>query len=106
MNILEIVEENAVRRNAAVVHEIELDIGVLAGVEFPALEFAVEHAPKSELLRNVKFVIHKIKALAHCMDCRHVFETDEYGSPCPRCHSVKTEITKGHEMKVRSFKMD
>ncbi|MBS4013529.1 MAG: hydrogenase maturation nickel metallochaperone HypA [Bacteroidetes bacterium] len=105
-NILDTIEENAISHNATIVHEIELEVGELAGVEFDALEFAMEHAPKSELLKNVKFNILKVKPIAKCQICQFEFETSEYASDCPKCKSFKTEIIKGNELKIKSFKMD
>ncbi len=106
MNILDTVEENAAKHNASVVHEIEMDIGELAGVEFDALDFAISNAPKSGLLKNVEFKINKIKPIAQCNDCNHQFETSGYATPCPKCHSAKTNIIKGNELKIKSFKID
>ncbi|MFW5793776.1 MAG: hydrogenase maturation nickel metallochaperone HypA [Bacteroidota bacterium] len=105
-SILDTIEENAISHNASIVHEIELEVGELSGVEFEALEFATEHAPKSELLKNVKFNIVKVKPVAKCQLCQFEFETSEYASVCPKCKSFKTEIIKGNELKIKSFKMD
>ena len=40
MNIVEIVETNAKNLNAKIVHEVEMDIGDMSGVEMEALHFA------------------------------------------------------------------
>ncbi len=106
MNILDTVEENAVKHNATVIHEIEIDVGELAGVEFEALSFAINNAPKSNLLKNVEFKINRIKPIAKCSECNHQFETSGYANPCSKCKSVKTTIVKGNELKIRSFKID
>ncbi len=105
-NILDTVEDSATSNNAKVVYEIELEVGELAGVEFDALEFAIEHAPKSTLLNKVKFNILKVKPIAKCSVCNFEFETSEYASNCPNCNSFKTEIIKGNELKIKSYKMD
>ncbi len=105
-NILNIVEENARLHNAFVVHEIELEIGELAGVEFDALEFAIEHSHKSEILKNVKFNIKRITPLVRCIDCRNEYETAEYISQCRKCNSFRNEIIKGNELRINSFRME
>ncbi len=105
-NIMDIVEEYAVKQHAITVHEIELDIGQLAGIDFDALEFAISHAPRKDLLRNAAFIIHKIDPAAKCRDCQHTYPTKEYATPCPGCGSIRTTITTGNELKVRSFKID
>jgi hydrogenase nickel incorporation protein HypA/HybF len=106
ISILESVEQNANSHKAKVIHEIDLEIGELSGVEFDALEFAFQHAPKSSLLEKVKFNISKIGPVAKCQSCEYEFETKEYASSCPKCKSFRTEIIKGNELRIKSFSMD
>ena len=105
-NIFDIVEENAAKHKATIVHEIELDIGELAGVEFDALDFALANAPRSNILKDARVVINKIQPKAKCQDCYHIFITTEFSANCPRCTSTQTKIISGHELKIRSFRMD
>lgn len=106
MNILNTVEESAIAHKATVVSEIELEIGLLSGVEFNALDFALENAPKSIIFQNVKLLLNKIQPFARCNDCRHEFETSEYTTPCPQCQSFRTEIIRGDELKIKSYRME
>jgi hydrogenase nickel incorporation protein HypA/HybF len=106
MSILEIVEENARNLNAKIVHEIEMDIGELSGVDFDALEFAVEHAQKPAIMQDVKFVINKIQAKAKCNNCNYEFELNDYYTPCPICNNFDHDIFQGKELKVKSIKID
>ncbi|MFP4065183.1 MAG: hydrogenase maturation nickel metallochaperone HypA [Bacteroidales bacterium] len=105
-NIFDIVEENAVKHQATIVHEIEVDVGELAGIEFDALEFALENAPRGKILKDSRVVINKIQPKARCEDCCHVFVTTAFAAACPRCTSSRTKITSGHELKIKSFRMD
>lgn len=106
MNILEVVEENARQHHAQKVIEVELNVGMLSGVEFEALEFAFEHVTKSDLMNNVRFLINKIQPMAKCTECNHEFETMHYAAKCPQCGSFRTEIIKGDELMIQSFKME
>lgn len=106
VNILDTVEEKAQSLNAKIVYEIEMEIGELSGIEFDALDFAIENAPKNDILKDVKFQIKRIKPIARCSSCSFEFETSEYSNVCPKCNSVKTEIITGNELKIKSFKMD
>jgi hydrogenase nickel incorporation protein HypA/HybF len=106
MSILEIVEENAKTLNAKIVHEIEIDIGELSGVDFDAMEFAMEHAQKPEMMQNVKFVINRIPARAKCNNCEHEFELSDYYTAFPKCKHFEHEIFQGKELKVKSIKID
>ncbi len=49
-SIVELVEEQADSRGALVVEELELEIGLLSGVETRTLEFALDSAIKGSQL--------------------------------------------------------
>lgn len=105
-NILEIAEENAKTHNAKIIHEIELDVGELSGVEYDALVFAFENATKSEILKKTELKINKIPVIAVCNSCNHEFEECDYYTPCPKCNSFDINIVKGKEFKIKSIKID
>lgn len=106
MNIFDAVEEKAVEMNATVVHKIEMEVGQLSGIEFDALDFALDNAPRTPLLENAAFVVHRIQPFARCNDCGNEFETNEYATPCPKCASVHTGLIRGNELRIKSFDMD
>ncbi len=106
MNILSIAEENARRLNAEIVHEIEVDIGELSGVDYDALEFAMQYIQKNELLKNVTLVINKIPARARCNSCNHVFDISDFYTACPVCGKFDHNIFQGKELKVKAIKID
>lgn len=106
MNILTIVEENARNLNAKMVHEIEIDIGELSGVDNDALQFAMQCTMKSELLEHAKLVINKIPAKTRCNTCNHEFDISDFYAECPECHSFDHDIYQGKELKIRSIKID
>jgi hydrogenase nickel incorporation protein HypA/HybF len=106
MNIIAIVEENAKNLHAETVHEIEIDIGELSGIDYDALEFAMQYSVKSELLKNAILVINKIPAKARCKSCNHEFEVSDFYSACPKCHTFENEIFQGKELKVKAIKID
>jgi len=106
MSIIETVEENARSRNATIIREVELEVGELSGIEFDALDFAFKNAPQNPLFKNTDFKILKIKPLAHCLKCKHKFETNHYATPCPKCQSNHTELIKGNELRIKSFSFD
>lgn len=106
MSILDTVEENAIKNSATVITEIELEIGMLSGVEFEALDFAFQNAPKNAMFQNTVFKVLKVKPISKCADCGFSFETEEYATPCPKCQSVKTELIKGNELRIKTFSFD
>jgi len=106
MSIIEIAEENAKKENASVITEIELDIGMQAGVVMEAMEFAIESAKKGTMLEKANWVINKIPALARCSSCKHEFETQDLFSPCPECGNPFSEIYQGKELRVKTLKIE
>jgi hydrogenase nickel incorporation protein HypA/HybF len=103
MSIVDIAEQQARQANATVVEEIELDIGMLSGIEFNALEFAWNEGVKKTVLENAVKKINKIEASADCSDCRISFSIQNYYDACPVCGSHLINITRGKELKVRSL---
>lgn len=105
-NILEIAEENAKKIQAKIVQEIEMDIGELSGVDYDAMEFALQHAYKNEMFKNVNFIINRIPAKARCNICFHEFELSNYYEACPQCGKFEHDIFQGKELKVKAIKID
>ncbi len=105
-NIVEIVEDEAIKVNAEKITEIELDIGTVSGIEIDALNFAFESIKPKTMLKNAEVKINIIKAKSKCEDCNYIFETDTVYNLCPECDSYKTDIIQGKEMKIKSFLTD
>ena len=106
MNILETVKEKAIELDAKVVHEIEIDIGELSGVDCDALEFAMENSTKKEMLKNARLVINRIAAMARCKSCNHEFDLSDFYTPCPECGKFDHDIFQGKELKIKAIKID
>lgn len=106
MNILNIVEENARDLKAKIVHEIEIDVGELSGIDSDALQFAMQCTVKSGLLEHAKLVINKIPAMARCKTCKREFAISDYYAECPECNSFDHDLYQGKELKIRSIKID
>ena len=103
MEIIEIAERQARAANAAVIDEIELDIGTLSGVEMEALDFAWSQAVKQTMLQHTARKINRITALAKCMDCDTEFTIEKYYDACPVCGEHLLDIIKGKELRVKTL---
>ena len=106
MSIVSIVEEHAKELNAKVVHEIELELGELSGIDPDALVFAMQLTEKDELTKKAKLVINKIKAKTRCNECNQEFEIINLYSACPKCNSYDHSIFQGRELKVKTIVVD
>ncbi len=103
VSIVEIAEAEARKANAKVVTELDLDIGTLSGIEFYALETAMEMAIKKTILDGAQIRINKIQATAKCNDCEHVFDIENTFDSCPKCSGLFHKALSGKDMKVRSL---
>jgi len=103
MSIFDIACEKAGKEDARQIAEIELDIGTQAGIEFRALEFALDQVNKNDLLKTTLFKINKIEARARCNDCQCEFKTTNLYSPCPQCNTYNNELIKGKELRIKSI---
>ncbi len=102
-SIVEIAGEEARKAEAISVSGIELDIGLLAGVEFDAFDFAWPEAIKNTVLENADRKINKIPGKAKCGRCGHVFDMQDYFELCPQCGAYENEVISGKELKIRSI---
>ena len=102
-NILEIADYEVKQAGAAEVHQIDLEIGILSGIEMDALLFAWEACVQDTILATAKRNINRIPAKAKCMTCQTLFETDDYFTPCPDCGAYLTELIQGKELKIKQL---
>jgi hydrogenase nickel incorporation protein HypA/HybF len=105
LSIVDIAEEEVKKHQAHHVDSIDLDIGVMAGIEFDALNFAWDAAVRNTVLDGAARHINVLEAKARCMDCGCVFEVSDRFQPCPACHDYFTEFLQGKELKVKSLSL-
>ena len=103
MSIVELSEKEAEKNNAKEITQIELEIGELAGIDWPSLEFAWEPATRNTILEKAERKIIKIKGMARCVDCDETFEKKELVEECPSCGSYFHAILKGKELRIKTL---
>ncbi len=106
MSIVEIAEDEARKAKGTAVNELVLDVGTMSGIEFQALETALEMAVKNTMLEKAKIQVNKIQARAKCRDCTHEFDIDSAFDPCPECKGLFHEVLTGKELQVKSLVVD
>jgi len=102
-SIVELSEQEARKNKATSIEELELEIGVLAGVEWVALEFALESAIKGSLLENARIIKQRVSGEGVCGDCENRFSMENLLSSCPACGSNVVKIVKGKELRIKSI---
>jgi hydrogenase nickel incorporation protein HypA/HybF len=103
LSIVDLSIKQARASSATSVLEVELDIGTLSGIEFASLEFGLQAAVKNTMLENTKFRINRIKALAECTQCNHLFIPDGPFRRCPLCNDAGTSLIRGKELQIKSL---
>ena len=102
-HILEIATQEVKKANAVSVDQIDLDIGVLSGIEMEALLFAWDACVPNTVLSGAKRQINRIPATSQCLVCQHEFEVNDHFAPCPLCGDYQTELLRGKELKIKSL---
>lgn len=105
LGIVKIAEDETVKANAKKVTKIELEIGVLAGVELESLNFVWELAVKKTVLEQAKKEIIIIKGKGKCIDCDTEFEMKKIYDTCPNCNSNFKGILQGKELRVKALEV-
>lgn len=105
-NIVEIVTEEANKKNALQVTKVILEVGELSGVEIDALNFAWDSAIQDTLLDHSQLKINMVKGKALCDTCQHEFTMTDLYDLCPNCQSFHREVLEGKELKIKAFEME
>lgn len=100
LGIVDIAQDAVQKAGAQLVTHIELEIGELAGVELPALEFAWSEAVRGSVLAGATRSIRRVSPRASCMECAHEFDTRQLRDLCPSCASPFTHLVRGQELRV------
>jgi len=103
LSIIDIVKEQAAKAKSKIIKEVELEIGTLAGIEFEALEFAMQAVTRNTMLDNSEIIIKKIEAESQCLDCNKKFEAFNLFNTCPKCKSYNTKLVSGKELRLKSI---
>ena len=103
MGIIDLAEKQTTIHAANSVQRIDLEIGELAGVDWPALEFAWHAATANTVLENAEYVINKVPGVAKCLDCNTQSDVKSLFDPCPHCDQYMMHILKGKELRVKSL---
>lgn len=103
ISIVDMAIDQARLASAHRVSEVELDIGVLSGIEYEALEFALEIAVKETILEETQFRINRVEPVAECPDCGHLYTPEGVFSHCPQCKKLGIKLIRGTELQIKSL---
>lgn len=101
MSILETAKNELGKVKGSSIESIELEIGLLSGIEIDALNFAWEIAVDKTVLQNAQKIIYRPEGIAKCTICNKKFKIDSLFDPCPFCLSFNKRIISGKELKIK-----
>ena len=103
ISIVDSVINQAKMASADSVSEVELDIGILSGIEYESLEFALGVAAKETILEKTLFRINRVEPVAECPACQHLYTPDGMFSHCPECNKQGIRLIRGTELQIKSL---
>lgn len=105
LGIVKIAEDETKKANAKKVTKIELEIGVLAGVEIDSLNFVWSSAVEDTVLEFAEKEVVVINGMGKCIDCDTEFNMENIYDCCPKCGSNFKGILQGKELKVKTLEV-
>ncbi len=103
ISIVDTAINQAKLASARSVTEVELDIGILSGIEYESLEFSLGLAAKDTILEKTLFRINRVEAVAECPACQHLYSPEGMFSHCPECNKQGIRLIRGTELQIKSL---
>ena len=98
--IVDIVLDTMKNNDASQVHSVQLDVGMMSGVEPDALHFCWESVTQGTADINL------VPIVGRCFDCGTMFDVNDYVFVCPKCGSRIVQTASGKELRVTSIDID
>lgn len=105
-SILQIARDHADEAGAEVIEQIEIEVGSLAGIEIPSLEFCFQAARAQTVGEQAELVIHRIEGRGLCPACGRESAMDFYTAVCPACGDGVLQVLQGRELRVVSIRVE
>jgi len=102
-NIIDIVTAGAAREGASSVSRVCLEIGLLAGIEYESLDFAMEALAKGTVMGDAEIIVEKPSGGARCNKCGSEFSFESFMGSCEKCGSTDLSIIRGMELRVKNI---
>lgn len=103
--IRQIIDAQAAAHGFTRVTILRLEIGRFAGVEKPALEFALDVVLRGSSAEGAGIEMIDLPGRALCYDCGEMVEIADRLDPCPLCGSGKIMPQGGDEMRIKDMEV-
>lgn len=105
-SIVDIALQTLHDNHGTVIHSVQLDLGVMSGVEPDALLFCFDAVTQNTPAQGATLDIQLLPVTAQCIDCDNTFSVENYDFTCPHCGSRLLNTLTGRELQVRSIDID
>lgn len=107
LSMIEMANEEIVRRGAGRVTALHLRLGPLSGVVKEALEFSFQIACQGTALEGSRLVIEDVPVVIHCAACRQdVLIESIQDFRCSRCGELSAEVVQGRDLEVVALELE
>jgi hydrogenase nickel incorporation protein HypA/HybF len=96
--LIDQVTELARQNDAVAVARIEVEVGVLSGVEALLLESAFTLSKPGTVAETAELATTVTPPRIACRACGAEAETPANDLSCPACDSLETDLVRGHEL--------
>ncbi|MGP9790489.1 hydrogenase maturation nickel metallochaperone HypA [Roseinatronobacter sp. NSM] len=103
--IRQIIDDQARAQGFARVVRLRLEIGRFAGVEKPALEFALDVVLRGSPAEGAALHMLDLPGHALCYDCGESVEINNRLDPCPLCGGGRLMPQGGDEMRIKDMEV-
>ena len=100
------VLEQAKEKKAKKINKISMSFGELTSVVPDALDFAFEAVSAGTIMEGAEIEIETIKMKGRCKECGKKFRIKDFNYICPKCSSVRIQLTEGKEMIIKTIDME
>lgn len=105
-SLIETVEEALADKPELKVTVVNLQLGVLSGVEQESLLFCFDIATADTRLAGAKLGIELVAARAYCATCGHdVSPVTPHWYRCPECGAVCAQLSAGRDLQIASVEV-
>ena len=105
-SILEGVATELHRRKGSRALKVGVRIGVLAGVDPDALQFAFEALTLETPLAGLALDVEYVAPRGRCAECAREFEIRNFDVQCPACGRVNTRRLSGDELEFTYLEIE
>jgi len=105
-SLVDMVLEEAQKREIKKVTKVTIVIGELTGLESESIQFYFGVLSENTVAEGAELVFKKIKAQFKCGQCGNIFERVNFTFNCPVCGSTGVLVDKGKEFYIESIEVE